>query len=294
MDTIVPHIGQLEVRTGGNQMQAVFAAGDVELNLKDLGTGVEQLLMTLVVGLTEAPPLTLVIEEPETNLHHAAQRALLGLLKDWSADRQIVAATHSPVMLDWSPGGERLWHVIKEPDHSVVRPVDADPAGLLAALGVRLSDVLSATRVLVLEGPSDEDVLEAWFPDILRSPAVAVLHGGGGDNARHADRLAEWLARVDKIGLRRVLYLRDRDELSPRALKTLRPQGQLACCSAVNWRITCWTLKRFLWRSRRWFAKAKRLHQGRTWRSSSARQRKDCAGRSSSTGSAIRYSPRGP
>ncbi len=125
-------------------------------------------------------------------------------------------------MLDWSPGGERLWHVIKEPDHSVVRPVDADPAGLLAALGVRLSDVLSATRVLVLEGPSDEDVLEAWFPDILRSPAVAVLHGGGGDNARHADRLAEWLARVDKIGLRRVLYLRDRDELSPRALKTLR------------------------------------------------------------------------
>src|SRR6266568_2408090 len=170
MATIVPHIGQLEVRTGGNQMQAVFAAG--------------------VVELTEAPPLTLVIEEPETNLHHAAQRALLGLLKDWSADRQIVAATHSPVMLDWSPGGERLWHVIKEPDHSVVRPVDADPAGLLAALGVRLSDVLSATRVLVLEGPSDEDVLEAWFPDILRSPAVAVLHGGGGDNARHADRLA--------------------------------------------------------------------------------------------------------
>jgi len=221
MATIVPLIGQLEVRTSGNAMQTVFATGDIELNLKDLGTGVEQLLMTLVVGLTEAPPLTLVIEEPETNLHHAAQRALLGLLKEWSADRQIVAATHSPVMLDWSPGGERLWHVIKERDHSVVRPVDDDPAGLLAALGVRLSDVLSATRVLVLEGSSDEDVLEAWFPDVLRSPAVAVLHGGGGDNARHADRLAEWLAGVDKIGLRRVLYLRDRDELSPRALKIL-------------------------------------------------------------------------
>ncbi len=220
--TIVPHVGQLEVRTGGNQMQAVFATRDIELNLKDLGTGVEQLMMTLIVGLTEAPPLTLVIEEPETNLHHAAQRALLGLLKDWSADRQIIAATHSPVMLDWSPGGERLWHVIKEPDHSVVKPVDADPAGLLEALGVRLSDVLSATRVLVLEGSSDEDVLGAWFPDILRNPAVAVLHGGGGDNARHADRLAEWLEGVDKIGLRKVLYLRDRDELSPKALNALQ------------------------------------------------------------------------
>jgi predicted ATPase len=218
---IVPLIGQLEVRTSGNSMQAVFAANDIELNLKDLGTGVEQLLMTLVVGLTEAAPFTLVIEEPETNLHPAAQRALLGLLKDWGADRQIIAATHSPVLLDWSPGGDRLWHVIREPEGSRVVPVSDDPADLLAALGVRLSDVLSATRVLVLEGPSDEDVLGAWFPEVLRSPDVAVLHGGGGDNAQYADRFADWLTGVDKIGLRHVLYLRDRDELSPSALKRL-------------------------------------------------------------------------
>src|SRR6185437_4348302 len=74
--TIVPLIGELRVRTSSDSMQAVFVARDVELNLKDLGTGVEQLLMTLVVGLTETAPLTLVIEEPETNLHHAAQRAM--------------------------------------------------------------------------------------------------------------------------------------------------------------------------------------------------------------------------
>jgi predicted ATPase len=221
MTTIVPLIGQLRVRTSGNAMEAVFVTGDAELNLKDLGTGVEQLLMTLVVGLTETPPFTLVIEEPETNLHHAAQRALLGLLKEWSADRQIIAATHSPVLLDWSPRGERLWHVIKEPDGSTIKPVDADPSELLDSLGVKLSDVLSATRVLVLEGPSDADVLEAWFPEVLRSPAVAVLQGGGGDNARHADRLADWLRGADRIGLRRVLYLRDRDELSPSAAERL-------------------------------------------------------------------------
>ncbi len=63
---------------------------------------VEQLLMTLVVGLTEVPPLTLCIEEPKTNLHAAAQRALLGL-QSWASDKLIIAATQSPVMLDCSP-----------------------------------------------------------------------------------------------------------------------------------------------------------------------------------------------
>ncbi len=170
----------------------------------------------------------MVIEEPETNLHHAAQRALLGLLKTWASDRQIVAATHSSVMLDWSPGGDQLWHVTRAQGVSTVGPVRDDPSALLSSLGVRLSDVLTADRVLVVEGPSDEDVLEAWFPDVLRNPNVAVLHGGGGDNARFADRFAEWLTGVDRIGLRRVLYLRDRDELSPFALKKLQDSGTVA------------------------------------------------------------------
>ena len=219
---VVPGVGRLEIRTRGSGMQVVFAADGAELNLKDLGTGVEQLLMTLVVGLTETPPFTLVIEEPETNLHPGAQRALLGLLKDWATDRQIVATTHSPVLLDWSPNGERLWHVARAGGASTVAPVGEDLAVLLGSLGLRRSDVLSASRVLVVEGPSDEDVLRVWFPEVLRNPAVAVLHGGGGDNARHADLLAEWLTGVDKIGLQRVLYLRDRDELSAAALRRLQ------------------------------------------------------------------------
>jgi hypothetical protein len=68
----------------------------------------------------------------------------------------------------------------------------------------------------------------ALFPEVLRSPAFAVLHGRGGDNARHAEQLAEWLAGVDKIGLRRVLYLRDRDELPPSALRTLQGSKTVA------------------------------------------------------------------
>lgn len=218
---VVPDIGILQVRTGGNELRVVFESNAGELNLKDLGTGVEQLLMTFVVGLTESAPFTLLIEEPETNLNPAAQRALFGLLQDWGGDRLIIAATHSPVMLDWSPAGDRLWLVTRDEGTSRVASVSADPQPLLDALGIRLSDVLSADRVLVVEGASDEDILQVWFPEVLRSPRVAVLRGHGGDNARHAGQLAEWLAGADRVGWRRVLYLRDRDELAPAVLARL-------------------------------------------------------------------------
>lgn len=111
--------------------------------------------------------------------------------------------------------------MIREPNSSRVTSVNEDPSELLGSLGVRLSDILSATRILVLEGPSDEDILEVWFPHILRSPDVAVLSGWGGDGARYADRFADWISEIDKIGLRRVLYLRDRDELAASTLAKL-------------------------------------------------------------------------
>ena len=104
---------------------------------------------------------------------------------------------------------------------SVVDSVGADPLSVLRSLGVRPSDVLSADRLLVLEGLSDQDVLEAWFPEVLRNPRVAILAGDGGDSAVHADRLAAWLAGADRTGLQRVVYMRDRDELAPSVLEKL-------------------------------------------------------------------------
>lgn len=218
---IVPGIGTMQVRTGGGQMRVVFETPAGEVNLKDLGTGVEQLLMTVTVGLTEQAPYTLIVEEPETNLHPAAQRALLGLFQEWATDRQIIAATHSPVMLDWSPGGDRLWLVTRSGGESRVDAVEEDPLTLLRSLGVRPSDVLVADRLLVLEGLSDQDVLEVWFPELLRSPRIAIIPGDGGDDAGHANRLASWITRADRTGVQKVLYMRDRDELAPPVLDKL-------------------------------------------------------------------------
>lgn len=223
MQQIVPGVGLLMTPVRGGACSIAFQDEQVarhQHNIKDLGTGVEQLLMTLVVGLTQTAT-TIILEEPETGLHPGAQRALLGLLQDWSRDRLFIASTHSAAMLDWSSPGTSIFAVNRKGIESTAALVTTERAAVLRELGVQLSDVLSAERILVLEGPTDKDIFEVWFPDIVRNPRVVILPGRGGYNAQYADLFAEWLDAADELGQRRVLYIRDRDELSAKFLERL-------------------------------------------------------------------------
>ncbi|MFJ5885548.1 AAA family ATPase [Kitasatospora cineracea] len=227
---ILPGVGRLTVPVNGNTCEICFLPDDSNShrrrNLKELGTGVEQLLMLLVVGLT-GTARTIVLEDPEIGLHPSAQRALLGLLQEWSQDRLILAATHSAAMLDWSSPSTTVLNVQRQDGVSTVSAVTTDRIQVLRDLGIRLSDVLAADRLLVLEGPTDKAVLDVWFAEQLRHPRVAVLAGGGGADARQADLLARWLADADRLEERRVLFVRDRDELSEGDVARLEKQGNV-------------------------------------------------------------------
>ena len=227
---IVPDVGRLDTPTNeGNQIEVAFADPHLPLrgdepayrhNIKELGTGVEQLLMTIVVGVTQPAPSVVVIEEPETNLHAGAQRALLALLRQWATNRLFVVATHSSVFLDRRPGETTLLLVRRAKGASSVQPVEDDAAEALSELGIRFSDLLGAERLLLVEGPSDRKVLAQWFPDRMLDPRVAVVEAEGGDDARLVDRFDAWLKALDRLG-RPVLFLRDRDELPARLLDRL-------------------------------------------------------------------------
>lgn len=73
-------------------------------------------------------------------------------------------------------------------------------------------------------------------PGLLRNPRVVVLPGGGGYDARHADLLANWLKAADQLGQRRILYVRDRDELSGAFLAKLEgsPNTFLLPCREIE------------------------------------------------------------
>lgn len=224
MAQIVPEVGNISALPNIAQNSVVvrdpLRPGEMR-NLQDLGEGVEQLLMLLVIGLTEQPPHTITLEEPENGLHPAAQRAMLGLLRDWSADRLIVAATHSAVMLDIGAQSDRVLTVTRKDGASSIQRADADLATALNALGVRLSDVLASDRVLLVEGQSDQNILAVWFPELVRSQRTALIDTGGGDSARQVSVFQEWLSKADRYITRKILFLRDRDELPKEQLDKL-------------------------------------------------------------------------
>jgi predicted ATPase len=224
MAQIVPEVGNVSALPSGTQNSVVVRdpLRPVEMrNLQDLGEGVEQLLMLLVIGLTERSPHTITLEEPENGLHPAAQRAMLGLLREWSTDRLIVAATHSAVMLDIGAQSDQVLTVTRKEGASSVQRADAHLATALNALGVRLSDVLASDRVLLVEGQSDERILAVWFPELLRSQRTALIEAGGGDSARQVSLFQEWISKADRYITRKVLFLRDRDELPKEQLDKL-------------------------------------------------------------------------
>jgi len=196
-------------------------------NIKNLGTGVEQLFMTIVVGVTQPAASIVVIEEPETNLHPGAQRALLTQLREWASDRLFILSTHSPVFLDRAPLASTVFLVERAQGVSTVRPLTNEPSEALTALGVRLSDVLSADRLLIVEGDPDREILTAWFPALMADPRMEVVLGHGSDLARFADVFSSWLHEVDRLEGRRMLYLRDRDEVPSAVLSQLEAASQV-------------------------------------------------------------------
>lgn len=230
IERIVPDVGVLETPTQGQQMSVAFADPHVpgyRPNIKNLGTGVEQLFMTILVGVTQPAASIVVIEEPETNLHPGAQRALLTQLREWASDRLFILSTHSPVFLDRAPLASTVFLVERAQGVSTVRPLASEPSEALAALGVRLSDVLSADRLLIVEGDPDREILTAWFPALMADPRMEVVLGHGGDLARFAEVFSTWLREVDRLDGRRVLYLRDRDEVPSTILSRLEAASEV-------------------------------------------------------------------
>lgn len=224
MADLVPDAGTPSTPVDRDEVEVAFTdASGVRRNLQDLGSGVQQLLLMAVVGETHVPDGPVLIEEPETSLHPGAQRALLRHLERWAETRQIIATTHSSPVLDRASEATSIWLVERCGAVSAVRQVSRD-RGLLDELGVRLSDVFAAERLLVVEGSSDVAVFEAWWGTELRAARTQVVEAGGGDASRRAD----WYGAVANAGhalVRSVLFIRDRDELSDQAAMTLERGG---------------------------------------------------------------------
>ncbi len=237
MRTLVPSAGTLQLRLSGPHLRVVFTSKHSrEMEIERLGTGVVQLLLSCTAALINGPGSVILCEEPEAYLHAAAQRAWMDHVAGWASSRLFLIATHSPVFLDHSAVSQTLL-VEKGPGGSSSVEV-CDPekrSRALELLGVRLSDVLAAKRVLVVESEEDREVVNHWFGAWLREHGIVAVPGNGSSVASQIQTVQRIFDGSDLLP-RNVRMLRDRDELTEEEVRRLAASGvfSLPCREMEN------------------------------------------------------------
>lgn len=160
----LPDLGSLQSRTRGEQTVTVFRdkKWPIEIDIHDMGSGIEQILMIACVLISRTKGSLILIETPEHHLHPGAQRTLLQFIRDNLGENQVLIATHSPIFLGQK---DLSMHLVRKTNEGTkvrtVKELD-DLSRALSELGSKNSDLLLADYVLFIEGPSDEKIIRAW------------------------------------------------------------------------------------------------------------------------------------
>lgn len=112
--------------------------------------------------------MILAIEEPESHLHPRAIHAIRSILDNLGADLQVIVTTHSPALVNRIDLGANI--LVENNKANVV----SDVAEIRDALGVRVSDNLQNSRLVVIcEGDADDKALARILSDI--DPRIATV-----------------------------------------------------------------------------------------------------------------------
>lgn len=141
--------------------------------IESKGDGIKSLV---AIGLIESmsfddrqdKSLILYIEEPEAHLHPDAVHSLRNVLLEIAEKKgvQVIISTHSPILVDRKDVSN---NVVVSSGHRVCSCKSIED--VRDVLGVRLTDNLSASKVVLVEGESDKRYIEAICKSI--APDVA-------------------------------------------------------------------------------------------------------------------------
>ncbi|EJZ22152.1 AAA family ATPase [Rhizobium sp. Pop5] len=140
---------------------------ELATSLNESGTGLSQVLaiLTVVMVMEEA---VIAIDEVSSFLHPAAAKALVRILESHYPYHQYIISTHSPeVITACSPSTVHL--ITKTDFSSSVIALDVENMQHLRAitseLGVTMTDVFAADRVVWVEGPTEEKAFPYIFEE---------------------------------------------------------------------------------------------------------------------------------
>lgn len=197
---IFPTIQRVSVRANtSNQLQiAIWTVDpatereDLAMSLADSGTGVGQVLAILYVAVTSPPPhsRTIIIDEPNSFLHPGAAKKLLEILCTFS-HLQFVISTHSPEIIRTAQANTlsvvRWYDGASTVEQVEVNRVDSLQL-VLRDIGVSLSDVFGADRVLWVEGPTEELCFPLLIDQLLGRTLIGIAITAVLDTGRLTSR----------------------------------------------------------------------------------------------------------
>jgi len=145
------------------------------LDLSSAGRGMQQTLL-LLAYMYANPGAVLLLDEPDAHLEILRQRQIYQLLSDVAAklDNQIIAATHSEVLLNEAAGKDMVIAFVGKPHR-----IDDRGSQVLKALrDIGFDEYYQAEQtgwVLYLEGSTDLAVLRAFAERLNHSLALQAL-----------------------------------------------------------------------------------------------------------------------
>ena len=199
---IFPTVGNISVGPDPSNHQFVeiriwpteqMVQRELSFALDNSGTGVSQVLAILCAVMT-ADNTVIVIDEINSFLHPLAVKSLLRILQTDYSNHQYIISTHAPEVISFS--NPTKVHLVRRSGYvSRVEDVSlssvANLREIASHLGVSMSDVFAAEKVVWVEGPTEE----LCFPYLFRETVGPVPRGllmlsvsSTGDFSRKRDR----------------------------------------------------------------------------------------------------------
>lgn len=177
-----------------------------------LSTG-EQSLVSLLYYLHRLGQTggVLCLDEPEQHLHPSLQASMLGEISNTTRQAQVLIVSHSAPLIASAPEESVFQVDAPQAGTNQIRPALGTDARreLLGMLGLRVSDVVQADFVLVVEGADDQKRMATIFPSELARARIVIA--GGGDQVV---QMARTLSRSGSVLGIPWIAVRDRDFLT--------------------------------------------------------------------------------
>ncbi len=211
--------------SSGQQFVKLIEDGGGWHTSEGLGDGLVSLLFIVDALYDSRPGSLIAIDEPELSLHPQLIRRLGRVLADYARDRQIVVATHSPLLIDWLDitHGATVARVYKKYGKTGACEISQASAGTLAKVS-KLSDDVNVTNphtvgsaarealflddgVILTEGQDDVAYLPRVLDD-LGLPRQENVYGWGSGGAGNIPKLAQLFV---ELGFTRIAAILDDD-----------------------------------------------------------------------------------